>query len=60
MKRRGPRTEPWRTPWERREVGDLQLLMEMKCRLSERYDVKQLRAVPVMLKMVSSQVRRME
>lgn len=29
MKRRGPSTEPWGTPWVTGEVEDLQLFMEM-------------------------------
>ena len=47
MKRRGPRTEPWGTPWVSGAVEEVQLLMEMNCFLSERYDDIQERAVPV-------------
>ena len=47
MNRRGPSTEPWGTPWVTGDVRDLQLLIEMKCCLSVRYDWNQERAVSV-------------
>ena len=55
-KSRGPRTEPWGTPCERGELGDLKLPMETNCSLSVRYDLNQVSGVPVIPKSVSSRV----
>ena len=60
MKRRGPRTEPWGTPWVTGAVEELQLLMEMNCFLLERYDDIQERAVPVKPRDDWRRVMRME
>ena len=48
MNSRGPRTEPWGTPCVTGMVLDVQLLMEMKWNLSERYELNQESAEPVM------------
>ena len=45
MKRRGPSTEPWGTPWVTGAVEEWQLLTEMNWCRSERYDFNQERAV---------------
>ena len=42
-----PRTEPWGTPYERGESGDLKLPMETNCLLSVRYDLLQDSGTPV-------------
>ena len=47
MKRRGPSTEPWGTPWVAGDVTDWELFMETKWCLSVRYDLNQVRAVSV-------------
>ena len=59
MKRRGPSTEPWGTPWVTEVVEDLQLFIEMYCCLSERYEVNQERAVPVIPRVDLRRERRM-
>ena len=56
MKRRGPSTEPWGTPWDREAVEEVQLLMLMNCCRLVRYD--QERAVPVILREDSRRERR--
>ena len=60
VKRRGPSTEPWGTPWVRGAVEELQLLIEMNCWWSERYDLIQERAVPDKPREVWRREMRME
>lgn len=50
MNRRGPSTEPWATPWDRRVVDEMQLLMLMTCFLSVSYYFSQGRAIPMMVR----------
>ena len=49
MKRRGPSTEPWGTPWDRGAVEEVQLLIWMNWCLLVRHDFSQESAVSVML-----------
>ena len=51
---------PWGTPCVRGAVEEGQLLILMNCCLSERYDLSQVSAVPVMLREDSRRERRME
>ena len=59
VKSNGPKTEPWGTPQEVGSMSEKQLPILMACRLSVRYEVNQLRAVPDIPYHVDKRVMRM-
>ena len=59
VKSKGPKTEPWRTPQEVGSMSEKQLPIYLACRLSARYELNQLRAVPDIPYHVDKRVVRM-